>query len=202
VRGPSHVVRVGPTSALAPAEACALLDGIDATTPIGLRNRALLGLMVYSFARIGAAVGMRVEDVFSQRRRLWVRLREKGGRAHAMLCHHSLEAYLHAYLDGTGIADDPKGPPFRTVGAAPTASPTPRRRPTPTRWCGGVRRRPDPDPDRQPQLPGNRDHRLTGNGGTLEWVAVMANHASTRTTQLYDWRANYVSLDEVERIGI
>jgi hypothetical protein len=38
------------------------------------------------------------------------------------------------------------------------------------------------------------------NGGTLEKAAAMANHASTRTTQLYDRRRDELSLDEVERI--
>jgi site-specific recombinase XerC len=128
VRGPGHVVRRGRTPVLAPEEARALLDGIDVATPAGLRDRALVGLMVYSFARVGAALGMRVEDVYVQGRRLWVRLREKGGKAHAMPCHHNLETYLHAYLDGTGIADDPKGPLFRTIGRGTgrlTATPLP-----------------------------------------------------------------------------
>ena len=116
VRGPRHVVKVGRTPVLEPAEARAVLDAIDVTTLIGLRDRALIGLMVYSFARVGAALGMTVEDVFTRGRRLWVRLQEKGGKAHAMPCHHSLEEYLHAYLDGTGISGDGKGPLFRTVG--------------------------------------------------------------------------------------
>jgi site-specific recombinase XerD len=110
VRGPSHVVRQGKTPVLEPAEARALLDSIDVSTPVGLRDRALIGLMVYSFARIGAALGMTVADVYTQNRRLWVRLREKGGKAHAMPCHHNLEEYLAAYLDGAGLKDDPKGP--------------------------------------------------------------------------------------------
>jgi len=83
VRGPSHRVTVGKTPVLDPEEARALIDSIEVTTPVGLRDRALIGLMVYSFARIGAALGMEVEDVFTQQRRLWVRLREKGGKAHA-----------------------------------------------------------------------------------------------------------------------
>jgi site-specific recombinase XerD len=61
--------------------------------PAGLRDRALIALMVYSLARIGAALGMKVEDAYSERHRLWVRLREKGGKAHAMPCHHNLETY-------------------------------------------------------------------------------------------------------------
>src|SRR5277367_3613537 len=79
VRGPLHIVRRGKTPVLDPAEARQLIDAIDTTTIIGLRDRALIGLMVYSFARIGAALGMCVEDVFTQNRRLWVRLHEKGG---------------------------------------------------------------------------------------------------------------------------
>jgi len=83
--------------------------------PVGLRDRALIALMVFSFARVGAVLAMRVDDVYVRQRRLWVRLREKDGKAHAMPCHHTLEAYLHAYLDGTGLASDPKGTLFRTI---------------------------------------------------------------------------------------
>ena len=57
VRGPRHVVTSRQTPVLDPAEARALLDGIDVSTHAGLRDRALIGLMVYSFARIGAALG-------------------------------------------------------------------------------------------------------------------------------------------------
>jgi site-specific recombinase XerC len=60
VRGPRHVVTAGQTPVLDPAEARALLDNIDVTTHSGLRDRALIGLMVYSFARIGAALGSRM----------------------------------------------------------------------------------------------------------------------------------------------
>ena len=116
VRGPRHVVTSGQTTVLDPAEARALLDSIDTSTVVGLRDRALIGLMVYSFARIGAALGMTVEDVFTQNRRLWVRLREKGGKRHPMPCHHNLEEYLSGYLDGASLRGDPKGPLFRTIG--------------------------------------------------------------------------------------
>jgi site-specific recombinase XerC len=116
VRGPRHVVTCRQTPVLDPAEARALLDSIDTGSVVGLRDRALIGLMVYSFARIGAALRMTVEDVFTQNRRLWARLREKGGKRHAMPCHHNLEEYLTGYLDGAGLRDDPKGPRFRTIG--------------------------------------------------------------------------------------
>ena len=170
----------------------------------GLRDRALIGLMTYSFARIGAALAMEVRDVYVQNRRLWVRLHEKGGKEHDMPCHHTLEDYLQTYIDVAGLKDDPRGPLFRTIGRGTgqlTGTPLPqsnayamiRRRAT----AAGI--------DTEV---GCHTFRATGitaylkNGGTLERAAAMANHASTRTTQLYDRRSDEVSLDEVERILI
>jgi hypothetical protein len=101
---------------LDPAEARQLLDAINTSTVIDLRDRALIGLMVYSFARIGAAVGMRVEDVYPQNRRLWLRLQEKGGKQPP--CHHNLEAYLHEYIDGAGLANEPKAVLLQTYSRA------------------------------------------------------------------------------------
>jgi site-specific recombinase XerC len=204
VRGPRHVVTTGQTPVLDPAEARVLLDSIDTSTPVGLRDRALIGLMVYSFARIGAALGMVVEDVYTQNRRLWVRLREKGGKQHAMPCHHNLDEYLTAYLDGAGLRDDPKGPLFRTIGRG-TRQLT--RTALPQANAYAMIRRRAAAADIKTKL-GNHSFRATGitaylkNGGTLEKAAAMANHASTRTTQLYDRRRDEVSLDEVERIVI
>jgi site-specific recombinase XerD len=79
VRSPSHVATAGKASVLAPEEARVLIDSINVTMIASLRERALIGLMIHSFARIGAALGMKIEDVFTRNRRLWVRLREKGG---------------------------------------------------------------------------------------------------------------------------
>ena len=157
MRGPLHIVRRGKTPVLDPAEARQLIDAIDATTIIGLRDRALIGLMVYSFARIGAAIGMRVEDVYTQNRRLWVRLHEKGGKQHAMPCHHNLEAYLHAYIEGAGLASDPKALLFQTYSRvdrpAHRQSPAPgeRLRDDSAARAGGR----DRDEDRQPYVSGD-----------------------------------------------
>ncbi len=180
----SHVVTSGQTPVLDPAEARALLDSINTSRPAGLRDRALIGLMVYSFARIGAALGMAVEDVYTQNRRLWVRLREKGGKRHAMPCHHNLDEYLVAYLDGVGLRDDPKGPLFRTIGRG-TGKLT--RTVLPQANAYAMIRRRAAAAGIATKL-GNHSFRATGitaylkNGGTLEKAAAMANHASTRTT--------------------
>ena len=203
VRGPSHAVRAGRTPVLDPKEARALLDSIDVTTEIGLRDRALIALTVYSFARIGAALAMKVEDVFVQNRRLWVRLREKGGKPHAMPCHHNLEAYLTAYLEQAGIANDSKGPLFRTISRAKKLTLTP----LPQASAHAMVRRRAEAAGIKTKI-GNHTFRATGitaylkNGGTLEQAARMANHSSTRTTQLYDRRCDEVNLDEVEKIGV
>jgi site-specific recombinase XerD len=204
VRGPRHIVKSGKTPVLEPEEARALLDSIEITTPAGLRDRALIGLMVYSFARIGAALAMRVEDVFTQKRRLWVRLREKGGKQHEMPCHHNLETYIMAYIQGAGLADDAKGPLFRTIGRG-TGKLT--RTPLPQANAYAMIGRRAAAADIETKV-GNHSFRATGitaylkNGGTLENAAAMANHASTRTTQLYDRRREELSLDEVERIRV
>jgi site-specific recombinase XerD len=63
-----------------------------------LRDRALIGVMVYTFARVNAVISMKVKDYFTQGRRGWVRLHEKGGKEHEVPCHHTLEAFLDAYI--------------------------------------------------------------------------------------------------------
>lgn len=71
-----------------------MLNSIDSATLVGKRDRALIGLMVFTVSRVGAAVKMNVEDYFIQNRRGWVRLHEKGGKLHSLPCHHNLDAYL------------------------------------------------------------------------------------------------------------
>jgi site-specific recombinase XerD len=205
VRGPKHSVKKGKTPVLSADEARALLDSIDTGTLIGRRDRALIGVMVYTFARVGAAIRMRVEDYYIQGRRGWVRLHEKGGKLHALPCHHNLDQYLEAYIEAAGIADQPKGSLFRTAadrsGKALTLNPLRqedvyrmiRRR----AQAAGIRTK-----------IGNHTFRATRitaylkNGGKLEVAQMMANHESARTTGLYDRRGDDVSLDEVERIRI
>jgi integrase len=189
---------------LDPLEARALLEAINEATPVGLRDRALISLMVYSFARIGAALAMKVEDVYVQNRRLWVRLHEKGDKRHQMPCHHNLEAFLHAYIDGCGLTNDPKGPLFRTIGRGTDELTT---TPLPQANAYAMVRRRAASAGIQTKI-GNHTFRTTGitaylkNGGTLEKAAAMTNHASTTTTQLYDPRGDEITLDEVERIAI
>ena len=119
VRSPKHSVRKCKTPVLAAEEARALLDSINPSWLIGLRDRALIALMVYTFARVGAALKMRIEDVYTQGRRTWVRLHEKGGKRHEMPAHRNLGESLRAYIDVAGLARDKKGVLSRTARGRP-----------------------------------------------------------------------------------
>ena len=204
VRGPKYTQKKGKIPVLAPAEARELLDTIDIESVVGLRDRALIALMVYSFARVGAVLGMRVEDFFGQGRRGWVRLHEKGGKLHEVPTHHNLDKYLEAYIAAAAIGDDHKGPLFRTTRAR-TGELTESAMLQSDVWRM-IRRR-AADADIKTEI-GCHSFRATGitaylqNGGKLEFAQQMAAHESARTTGLYDRRSDEISLDEVEKIGI
>lgn len=204
VRGPAYSRKKGMTPILTPAETRQLLDSIETDTVIGMRDSALIAMMTFSFARIGAALGMEVRDLFIQNRRLWVRLNEKGGKQHEMPCHHTLEDYLEAYLEAGSLREFPRSPLFRTI-ARGTKSLSDTGLAQQEAYAMIQRRALAAGLD---TAVCNHTFRATGitaylkNAGTLEKAAHMANHASTRTTQLYDRRSDDVSLDEVERILI
>src|ERR1700692_3052463 len=118
VRGPKYTVKKGKTPVLTAAEARALLDSIDGNSGGELRDRALIAVMVFSFARVGAVVGMNVEDYFPQGRRMWFRLHEKGGKLHDVPAHHKAEEIVDAYIAAAGIGMKKGAPLFRTLDAS------------------------------------------------------------------------------------
>jgi integrase/recombinase XerD len=184
-----------------------LEDGTEREEPVlvGLRDRALIGLMVFTFARVGAAVGMKVEDYYIQGRRGWVQLNEKGGKRHDVPANHNLDEYLEAYIEGAGLKADAKGPLFRTAEWRPDA-PLTRRPMSQSDVYRMIRRRAEAA-GIETKL-GCHTFRATGitaylkNDGRLEIAQQIAAHESSRTTGLYDRRGDDVSLDEVERIRI
>ena len=194
VRGPKHVVTKGATPVLTPAETRVLLDRIDTGTLVGLRDRALLSVMVYSFARVSAAVGMRRQDYFRQGTRGWLRLHEKGGKRH--------DVPVEAYLAAGGI-EEARASLFQSVDRSGRLSGRPLGR---RAVLAMIKRRAV-----AAGLPATtccHTFRATGitaylsNGGTLEHAQRIVGHASPKTTKLYDRTADAVSLDEIERIMI
>jgi integrase/recombinase XerD len=220
VRGPKYVAKKGKTPVLTAEEARALLDGIPTVIKpaaeedgapadrrpdlLGLRDRALIGVMAYSFARVGAVLRMRVGDYFVQGRRGWVRLHEKGGKEHDVPCHHNLDRFLEEYLQAAGIGGDRDGYLFRT---AADKTGVLSERPLHQQDAYRMIQRRAKAAGIQTRI-GNHTFRATGitaylkNSGKLEVAQRIANHESPRTTKLYDRRHDEISLDEIERIAI
>jgi site-specific recombinase XerD len=204
VRGPKHVVKKGKTPVLSEDEARTLLQSIKGHDAVSRRDRALIAVCLYSFARIEAALGMDVEDYYPQGKRWWFRLREKGGKHHEMPAHHKAEEYVDAYIEAAGLKDQRKQPLFRSaIGKTKQLS---ARRMTRYAALKMIQRRARKAGILTPIC--CHSFRATGitnyllNGGTLEKAQKMANHESAKTTKLYDRRDDELTLDEVERISI
>ncbi len=203
VRGPKYSIKRGKTPVLTAEDARQLLDSIETDTIIGLRDRALIGVMVYSFSRVSAATSMRVEDYFQSGKRWKFRFIEKGGKYNEVFAHHNAEAYVDAYLEAAGTRQQMKSPLFRTLDRKVLLSPRAMHRTDALRMV-----------KRRAMAAGlsastcNHSFRATGittylkNGGRVEVAQQIAGHESARTTGLYDRRDDEVSLDEVEKIII
>ena len=213
---PAADKRKGSPRALSACEARALLEKININTSIGLRDRALIAVMIYSFARIGTALAMQMDDVFLKEQRLWIRLQVRG-KPHEMPCHPQLEVYLRAYIkhllmqiQKAGLSADPRHPLFRTIGRrtgrlTQTHLLQPNAFARVRHWAevAGI--------DTQIN---NHSFRAVGiatyleNGGTLANAAAIANHVNINTTRLYDRRRdeasleNEISPDELDRITL
>jgi site-specific recombinase XerD len=202
VRGPKLVVCEGKTPYLPPDDVVRLIEAIPTDSLVGLRDRALIGVMAYTFARIGAAVGMNVGDYYPEGKQWALRFKEKGGKRKQIAAHHKLEAYMDAYLDAGGFAEDKGTPLFRTARGR-TGRLTGNRMTQPDAWRMLQRRA---------KAAGvttavcNHSWRASGitvfldNGGAIEMAQYMAGHADPRTTRLYDRRRQQVTRGEVERI--
>lgn len=205
VRGPKHVVKTGKTPVLDGAEWRRLIDSIPTWTVRDLRDRALIATLTYSFARIGAALRMKVEDLRPKGAGWQVQLHEKGGKQHAMPCHHALAEMLHAYIAAAGIGEDRKRVLFRTSRGHAGVELSDQAMTQPDAWRM-IRRRAAAAGIAAPI--GNHSFRATGitaylaNGGALEHAQEMAAHESPRTTKLYDRTKERLTQDEVERIRL
>jgi site-specific recombinase XerD len=204
VRGPRYSIKKGKTPVLSAEETRKLLDSIDTTHVIGLRDRALIGAMVYSFARVSAVVNMKVRDYYPNGKRYWLRLHEKGGKFHEVPVHHTAESYLDEYVGAAGISEEKGKPLFRSTRG--------RSRELTARAMSRF----DAYKMIQRRAGGAgisseiacHTFRATGiteylrNGGTIEHAQQIAAHESPRTTKLYDRTNDVISLDEIERIVI
>jgi len=184
----------GKTPAFVDGEVQKLLDAVETSTQTGLRDRAMLGVLAYTFARIGAIVNLKVEDYYPSGKRFLLRFKEKGGKEKELPVHHKLEELLDQYLKVTGLEKEPQSPSGKL-------SHRPLVR---TDAADMLKRR-----LKQAGLPAHyspHSFRATGitnfleNDGTLEAAQRIAGHADSRTTKLYDRRGQKVLLEDMERI--
>jgi site-specific recombinase XerD len=197
----------GKTPAFVEGEVQKLLGAIETSTHTGLRDRALLGVLAYTFARIGAVVNLKVEDYYPSGKRfllrfILLRFKEKGGKEKELPVHHKLEELLDEYLKATGLDTEPGSPLFpAALGKTGKLSRRPLVR---TDAADMLKRR-----LKQAGLPAHyspHSFRATGitnfleNDGTLEAAQRIAGHADSRTTKLYDRRGQKVLLEDMERI--
>lgn len=202
VKSPRHVVRQGKTPILDETEMRTLLDSLDTGKLSDIRDRAIISVMGYSFARVSALTHMLVKDFYQQGSKSWFVLHEKGGKLNTVPAHHRAVEFVEQYIDMAGIADQRKTPLFRSLshrGTRITENAIDR-----TSVLLMIKRK-----TQKVGLPGMiccHSFRGTGittflkNGGDIEAAACIAGHASTRTTQLYDHRDDIVNQSEIERI--
>jgi integrase/recombinase XerD len=202
VKTPKFSRNEGKTPAPPTEDVLKLIDSIDLSHVVGLRDQAILGVLAYTFARIGAVVSLRVKDYFQVGKRSVLRFSEKGGKEKEIPVHHHLEAILDRYIDAAGLRDQPESPLFLAA-RGKTRELTHRGVDRVAAWMMIKRRLKDAG---LPTLYSNHSFRAAGitnfleNGGNLEVAQRIAGHADSRTTKLYDRRGQKVLLEDMERI--
>ena len=197
------MVRQGKTPLLDDEQIRHLLDSIPLANIVGLRDRAIIGTMVFSFGRVGAVCAMDVRDYYLSGRHRMFRLHEKGRKVHQMPAHHNAVDYVENYLDAAGLWNQPQSPLFQTANTRKQLTGTRVNR---TDVFQMIKRR-----ARGAGLPETtccHTFRATAittyllNGGNVENARQMAAHQSSQTTRLYNRWGNQFTLDEIERIRI
>jgi site-specific recombinase XerD len=204
VRGPKESTRRRRTAALQPQDIKRLLDSIDAGELSGLRDRALIGVMVYGFARVSPLVAMDVKDYSEHNGARWFSLREEDGRPHEVPAHSKAQACVSAYLDAAGLASALDSPLWRTM--AKDGRVSERRMSRMDVYRAVKRRADDADLGAVATCQNLRAAGLTAylaNGGTVRRAQVIAAHASARTTKRYEPAGgDEITAADIEKISI
>jgi integrase/recombinase XerD len=203
VRGPKLSVREGKTKGLGVKQARQLLASIDVSSPVGLRDRAVIATLIYTAARRGAVAKLRREDFHSDGRQHYFQLDEKGGKQRTIPCREDLQRFVEEYLAAAGMMD--KGDAlFRSVkGRTQTFT---ENTMTGEDILAMFKRRLKaaglPDGFSCHSCRKATATNLLEQGVELADVQHFLGHAGPRTTKLYDQRQLSVTRNIVERIGI
>lgn len=205
VRGPRHATVEGRTPEIGPAQVRQLLDSIGSADVVACRDRALIATLVYTAARVGAVVRLRLRDLLRDEATWSIRFHEKGGKQREIPAREDLRQLLSGYLALANAATWPVDAPlFRAaIGKTKSLSDKPL---SPGDACRMLKRR-----LRRAELPMRLSPHsfrvavitdLLQHGASLEDVQNLAGHADPRTTRLYDRRQRQVTRNLVERITI
>ncbi len=205
VRAERYQVIEGKTPEITVERARKLLASIDTGHLIGLRDRAIIGVLIYTAARVGAVAKLSRGDLTSDGSQWCLRFAEKGGKSREIPVRHDLEQFLSTYLDSADIRNCPEHSPlFRTtIRKAKKLTDNPM---TAVDMCRMVKRR--MKDARLPTRLSPHSFRVTTvtdlleQGVPLEDVQHLAGHADPRTTRLYDRRQKRITRNIVERISI
>ena len=203
VKLPRHSSRTGKTPVIIPAQVRQILDSIPCLTQADYRDRALIGLMVFSFFRVSAALSLSVSDYELRGEQRWIIGEEKGSKRHEMPVHPKLESLLNEYIEFVGMREltTPLFQSSNARGGKLTGRPLDRT----AAWRMVRRRAAAAGVNRKI---GNHSFRATGittylnAGGSLEDARIMANHSNATTTKLYDRTGDIAKIQEVNRIDI
>lgn len=202
VKGPKQMTREGKTPILSPAQVRQLIEAINLETISGLRDRAMIGVFIYTWGRVSAVIGMKGKDYFPTGKGMVLRLHEKNGKVIDVPAHHNLQEWMDEYIEAVGIAKDSDEFLFRALNKKRQLTDRLVHR---TNALAMIKRRAR-NAGLSPHLVCCHSMRGTGvttyleNGGSLEYAQYMAGHADVRTTKLYDRRKQNITKDEVERI--
>jgi integrase/recombinase XerD len=219
VRGDRYSVIEGKTPEIAVEQARRLLasikiskqvkskqgETVEVPLVIGLRDRAIVAILIYTASRIGAVAGLRRKDFAHDGSQYTLRFEEKGGKAREIPVRHDLEGYILAWLDAAGLRDAPKDSPLFRTTVRRTKQLTDRGMSAGD--MGRVVKRRLKDAGLPPRL-SPHSFRVTAitdllsQGVPLEDVQQLAGHADPRTTRLYDRRGRKITRNVVERISV
>ena len=205
VRGVRHPFGEGRTPEVTVAQARQLLASIKTDRVYGLRDRAVLGTLIYTGARVGAISRLRIQDLRDNGNHRSLQFSEKGGKSREIPVRHDLDEWIAAYLEGAGLTDAPQSSPLFRAGERRSSLLTDRAMSPPAVQQMLKRRMATAG---LPKILSSHSFRvlvvtdLLSQNVPLEDVQYLAGHAHPRTTQVYDRRRRRVSRNLVERISV
>jgi integrase/recombinase XerD len=206
VRGERYSVLEGKTPEITVKQARKLMHSIDTADIVGLRDKCIIAVLIYTAARVGAVSKLRLKDLYDAGDQYCLHFDDKGGKSREIPVRHDLQTFLISYLQSSKlqIGQDASRPLFTTairntkrLSDRPLSADDIGRMVKRRLVAAGLPTRLSPHSFRVATITD-----LLEQGVSLENVQSLAGHADPRTTRLYDRRHKKVTRNIVERISI